>query len=82
MRMFTKIMYFLLASCPSLASPSNGMITCSLEDDNPRETCTITCDNGYQLMGSDTRTCGDDGNWSGNIATCISEQLLIYMFIT
>ena len=32
--------------------------------------CTFTCDEGYQLGGSENRTCGDDGTWDGTTTTC------------
>ena len=50
------------------------MIDCSLGDDgvpDPGETCTVTCDDGYQ--GSGPRTCQNDGSWSGTDTICISE---------
>ena len=54
--------------CPSLTAPDNGTITCSPpgEDGLPSlgDTCTFTCDNGYELNGSSTRNCQNDGNWS------------------
>ena len=56
-----------------LTAPANGMINCSLGGDgdiNIGETCTVTCNNGYQLTGSDSRTCQNDGRWSGSNATC------------
>ena len=28
------------------------------------------CDEEYHLTGSDIRTCGDDGNWSGTDTAC------------
>jgi len=28
------------------------------------DTFTFTCDDGYELGGSTSRTCGDDVNWS------------------
>ena len=34
------------------------------------DTCSVTCSNGYQLTGSDTRTCQSDGNWSGSDSVC------------
>ena len=52
------------------------MISCMLGGDgvaHPDDTCTVTCNTGYQLMGSGTRTCGNDGSWSGNDDMCISE---------
>ena len=50
------------------------MITCSLGGDgvpgDPGDTCTYTCNNGYELTGSMTRTCQSDGTWSGSDTTC------------
>ena len=70
------MLFILLVSCPSLSNPSNGMISCSLGDDefpSYEDTCNFTCDTGYVLTGSDTRTCQSDGSWSGSIAMCESE---------
>ena len=55
-------------SCPSLTSPDNGMIQCSgfFVDD----ICVFTCDDGYELSGSGTRTCQDGGTWTGTEAEC------------
>ena len=69
-------MYFLLGNCPLLSALTNGTFNCSLEGDgvpNPGENCTITCNNGYQLMGSGRRTCRNNGSWSGTDAMCISK---------
>ena len=66
-------MCFLLVSCPLLSSPSNGMINCSLGDDEVpsyEDTCSFTCNPGYELTGSNTRTCQSNGSWSGNNAMC------------
>ena len=68
-------MCFIVVPCPLLTSPNNGGIDCSLGGDgvsNPGETCTVTCNDGYQVMGNGTRTCQNDGSWSGSNATCIS----------
>ena len=72
--------YILLVSCPSLDSPSNGMLNCSLGDDIPsyEDTCNFTCNTGYELIGSETRTCQSNGSWSGSIAICSrSEWFLV-----
>ena len=61
-------------SCPSLTAPSNGMINCSLGDDGAssyEDTCSFTCNAGYELTGSDTRRCQDDGSWSGLPVSCV-----------
>ena len=52
------------------------MITCSLGDDGVpsyEDTCSFTCNTGYELTGSDTRTCQSDGNWSGTKTMCIGK---------
>ena len=63
----------LLVPCQSLSNSSNGMINCSLGDDGVpsyEDTCSFTCNTGYKLTGSDTRTCQSDGSWSGSDAVC------------
>ena len=67
--------------CPSLADPDNGMMNCSLGDDKMpfyEDTCNFTCKTGYELIGSDTRTCRSNGSWSGGDTVC---RTGIYTFI-
>ena len=77
-------MYFLV-SCPSLTDPSNGMMSCSLGDDEApsyEDTCSFKCDTGYELTGSETRTCQSDGSWSGSDVMCSkSEWFLMCMLL-
>ena len=79
------VLYVLLVSCPSLDSPSNGTINCSLGDDGVlsyEDACSFTCDTGYELTGSDTRTCQNNGSWSGSNAMCtIGEWLLMCILL-
>jgi len=36
------------------------------------DTCSFTCNTGYNLTGNDTKTCQSDGRWSGSNQTlCI-----------
>ena len=63
----------LIVSCSSLTNPNNGMISCSLGNDGVHsyeDTCSFTCNTGYELTGSDTRTCQSNGSWSGSDAIC------------
>jgi len=49
------------------------MIDCSLGDDETpsyEDTCSFTCNTGYQLTGRTTRTCQSDGSWSGIDLMC------------
>ena len=48
-------------------------MSCSLGDDGVpsyEDTCSFTCNTGYELNGSDTRICQSDGGWSGSDAVC------------
>ena len=65
--------FLLLGTCPSLNDPSNGMISCPLGGDgvpDPGDTCTYTCNTGYELTGSSVRTCQSDGSWSNGAPMC------------
>ncbi|XP_078661525.1 P-selectin-like [Branchiostoma floridae x Branchiostoma belcheri] len=55
--------------CPIVPSPTNGVKESSCEGD-----LTFTCDAGYNLVGSSTLTCQDDGTWSGTPPTCGAVQ--------
>ena len=49
------------------------MTNCSLGDDGVPfygDTCSFTCNTGYELTGSDTRTCQSNGSWSGSDDVC------------
>ena len=51
----------------------NGKLDCLLGDDgihSHEDTCSFTCNTGYELIGSDTRTCQSDGTWSGRDSMC------------
>ena len=63
-----------IVQCSELRDPMNGMISCSLIS-SPiffyEDICSYTCNTGYELTGSDTRTCQSDGSWSGSPVSCI-----------
>ena len=65
--MFTPVL------CSLLTDPNNGVINCSLGDDRVpsyEDTCSFTCNTGYELSGSDTRTCQSNGSCSGSDVVC------------
>ena len=35
-----------------------------------RDICSFTCNTGYELTGSDARTCQSNGSWSGSDNVC------------
>jgi len=57
-------------------------MSCSLGYDGVpsyEDTCSFTCNTGYELTGSDTRNCRSDGNWSGTESMCsIGEQFVTF----
>ena len=60
-------------SCSSLTDPNNGLVNCSLGDGGVpsyENTCSFICNIGYELTGSDTRTCQSNGSWSGTNIVC------------
>ena len=62
-----------IVNCLILNMPTNGAISCSLGDDGVysyEDTCSFTCNTGYELTGSNTRTCRSDGSWSGSDIVC------------
>ena len=65
-------MYY-VAPYTSLTDPNNATINCSLGDDGVpsyEDTCSFTCNTGYELTGSPQRTCQFDGSWSGLPVSC------------
>ena len=63
----------LIVSCSLLTNPNNGMINCSLGDDGVHsyeDTCSFTCNTGYELTDSTQRICQSNGSWSGTDVMC------------
>ena len=65
--------------CPLLENPSNGNV--SMTGGVYQDTVTYTCNNGFQLSGDPTRTCGSDGQWSGSAPTCDRKYNLQYNLV-
>lgn len=57
-----------IVTCPMLTAPVNGYVVSS--DNSINGESRIRCKSGYVLKGDSKRTCLNDGNWSGNEATC------------
>ncbi|XP_022082655.1 sushi, von Willebrand factor type A, EGF and pentraxin domain-containing protein 1-like [Acanthaster planci] len=69
-------------TCPPLANPPNGFIsTCvrngqesAVRDRQQFDTaCTVACDSGYTLRGTNTLTCVVSGAWTGTSLECTDE---------
>ena len=60
----------------------NGNSNCKLANGRiplPQDTCSYTCNTGYELTGSDTRTCQSGGSWNGSDGVCQrGEELFVF----
>ena len=71
--MLITLTFFTDIRCDHLLTPSNGNTSCSsgrVGEGYEGDTCSFTCNTGYELNGSDTRTCQSNGSWSGIKVTC------------
>ena len=59
-------------------SCSSGRVGVGYEGD----TCGFTCNIGYELTGSNTRTCQSNGSWSGSETMCREGQCTLILFVT
>ena len=60
------------------------MINCSLGDDRVssfEDICSFTCNTGYELIGSETRTCQNNGSWSSSDTNCNKGTLQYIMYL-
>lgn len=55
-------------SCSGLSAPANGQVL--LSGTTFGSVATYTCNNGYSLVGSSTRSCQSNGQWSGDAPSC------------
>ena len=56
-------------NCSTPTSPPNGQVS-HTAGTTFGQTATYSCNTGYNLLGSNTRTCQATGSWSGDTPTC------------
>ena len=62
-----------IVRCPDLPDPSNGRV--NQRGNKPGDRASYTCNSGYELQGDSTRTCQNNGQWSGDAPTCEREGM-------
>lgn len=67
---------FLGIECEILIPPKNGDISFS-QGTVYGSVATYSCEPPFQLEGTATRVCQDNGEWSGHAPTCQSNQIII-----
>ena len=68
--------------CDDLSIPANGNALCSsgrVGVGYEGDTCNFTCNTGYELTDSDTRTCLSNGSWSGTDIVCRRGKLYLHV---
>ena len=63
-----------VVDCGTLNNPTNGEVN-HTAGTTFRQTAIYSCNTGYNLVGSSTRTCQVTGVWSGSAPTC--ERMLL-----
>ena len=77
-RQSINITYFPLltvVNCGALTNPANGQVS-YIAGTTFGQRATYSCNTGYKLVGSGTRTCQGAGSWSGSAPTCQGKLLL------
>ncbi len=73
-----------VSTCGQLSSPVNGGLSLS-SGVNEGSVATYTCDTGFNLTGSATRTCTSDGGWIPAAPVCLriskSQYIKLYTVI-
>ena len=64
-------------TCPDLENPGDG--TVDISGNRPGDTAEYSCNVGFTLDGEDTRTCGQDGQWSGSELTCVGKSATLHL---
>lgn len=59
--------------CPVLAPPENGYFVRNTCNNVVNAACGVRCNPGYTLKGSSIRMCGENGEWTGWNARCVSQ---------
>jgi len=77
---YCRIILFLFhvdTQCVTLAPPSNNLEMLCFNGSTyttgvgyEGDTCYFTCNTGYELTGSDIRTCQSDASWNGTDTKC------------
>ena len=59
------LQHFMLSAvmCPALMDPLNGSVVWT--DLSVSSVASYKCNEGFELKGSETRNCSNDGLWSG-----------------
>ena len=76
----TTVFSLLVVTCPPLVIPNNGMVITDSSLPQPYGTVVnITCEEGYDLDGSESRMCLSNGTWSGEDTVCKCKYIIPFL---
>ena len=70
------VLNFKLALCPSVSHPQNGRRLTDVPRQPAGASVTFACDLDYQLNGSATISCQDNGEWNSSAPTCFAGNII------
>ncbi|KAI1891469.1 hypothetical protein AGOR_G00144140 [Albula goreensis] len=70
-------------TCESPEQGDHLVMKCSHSSDNLKlnSSCSFSCDEGFDLQGSETLTCNSSGNWTGEVPSCQAQSHLDPTFL-
>ena len=61
----------LAVTCPRLSPPSNGeLLGCNTTELLYKTVCRLSCNDGFEAIGSMVRRCKENGTWTGTDLVC------------
>ena len=67
------VLIYLVIGCPKLPPPKNGKVAVDAGAPGSVTTAHYTCNSGFELVGSKTRVCRQNGIWQGTAPFCKSK---------
>ena len=82
--LFNSVPYFAVIDCGGLSDPEEGRVTfnpgvVATIDTGLDAVATYVCNDGYDLVGDELRTCQGNGLWSGAEPTCMCKCLNVFI---
>ena len=69
----SSFLFYLAVNCSELEHPRNGKVVYELQERTFRSKAHYTCNDGFDLLGDEYRTCQASRSWSGNAPLCECE---------
>ena len=68
------LFFYLAVKCSELEHPLNGKVVYELQERTFRSKAYYVCNDGFDLLGDEYRTCEASGSWSGEEPFCADKE--------